>query len=145
MPLWTCPKCGAKFFQKNLWHSCERITVKGCLAGKPEKSVKLYHAFVKQIRKIGPIIIHPVKTRMLVRFAGSITKDYLKGALWLTESHANSTVYRVEKLLPKCHIHHFRLSRSSDTDAEFRPLLTLASVVGQRTHITKPKLRKAEI
>ena len=26
-PLWTCPKCGAKFVTKNLWHSCGKATL----------------------------------------------------------------------------------------------------------------------
>lgn len=27
VPLWTCPKCGAKLVTRNMWHSCGEATL----------------------------------------------------------------------------------------------------------------------
>jgi uncharacterized C2H2 Zn-finger protein len=62
--LWRCPRCGALFVSRNLPHSCGRYTVKGFLRGKPKRGVELFRVFLKEYRKIGPIILHPLKTRI---------------------------------------------------------------------------------
>jgi hypothetical protein len=35
-PLWTCPRCGAKFVGRNMWHGCGDYSVEGFLEGKGE-------------------------------------------------------------------------------------------------------------
>jgi hypothetical protein len=72
--LWTCPKCGGQFFQKNLWHSCTVYTEEEFLQGKSERAIQLYKFFLSEYKKIGPITLHVIKSRIafmvLVRFSG---------------------------------------------------------------------------
>lgn len=73
-PLWTCPKCGAKFVTKNLWHSCGRATLDDWKAHMGPKERKLYDRFEKMIAECGEYYVAPAKTRIAfmgrVRFAG---------------------------------------------------------------------------
>jgi hypothetical protein len=72
-PLWTCPKCGAKFVEKNMWHSCGRWTVEKFLEGKSAQAWQLFDAFVSTARKCGPFELALSKTEVAfmarVRFA----------------------------------------------------------------------------
>ena len=87
--LWTCPKCGGQFFQKNLWHSCTKYTEEEFLQGKSERAIELYRYFLKEYKKIGTIKLHVIKSRIafmvLVRFSGvnKLGKDFIEGAFWL--------------------------------------------------------------
>jgi hypothetical protein len=139
--MWTCPICGHKFVTKNLWHSCGKYTVADFLKGKPERSVRLFQYFLREHEKIGPITLHPVKTRVAfrvdVRFSGvhRIGRDFIAGGFWLMRRRRHRTIYRVEELGPRCFVHYFRLHKEEDIDAPFRRLMTLAYSVGKREHL----------
>ncbi len=145
--MWTCPKCGHRFVQKNLWHSCGNYTVADFLKGKPEPSVRLFHYFLKEYDKIGPITLDPVKTRVAfmvdVRFGSvhRIGRNFIAGGFWLTRRRRHRTIYRVEELGPRCFLHHFRLHKPEDIDAAFRRLMALAYRVGKREHLQTRRRR----
>lgn len=143
--MWTCPKCGAEFVQKNLWHSCGQYSVEGFLEGKPERGVELFWYFLNEYRKIGPVTLHPVKTRIAfmvkVRFSGvsTIGKDFIRGAFWLKEHIDSPRFYKVERLGHNDFIHHFRIRDESDIDDEFRSYMKMAYEIGERKHIAKKR------
>jgi hypothetical protein len=139
--LWTCPKCGAQFFQKNLWHSCTRYTVEEFLNGKPERAVELYNFFLSEYKKIGPITLHPLKSRIafmvLVRFSGvsKLGKDYIEGSFWLKEKIESKKFHKVEFIPKDNYIHRFRIYNETDIDDEFKKYMNMAYEIGERKHI----------
>ncbi|TAK52498.1 MAG: hypothetical protein EPO24_15205 [Bacteroidetes bacterium] len=141
--MWTCPKCKAKFFQKNLWHSCGNYTVKEFFNGKPKEMYALYKYYLHEFKKFGPVIVHPVKTRIAfmveVRFSGvtRVGKNFLASGLWLTEPHPNKKFSRIEKIADNCYLHRFKLYRKEDIDDELRAFMRMAYAVGKREHIKK--------
>lgn len=139
--LWRCPKCGARFVQKNLWHSCAKHTVHEFLFGKSERAVRLYRYFLKEYRKIGPITLHPTKTRIAfmvkVRFSGvnRLGKDYIAGGFWLKEKIESKKFYTIEYIPKGNYIHRFKIYNESDIDTEFRRYMRMAYSVGMRKHL----------
>lgn len=144
--MWTCPKCNAQFVQKNSFHSCFKTTVAEFLKGKPQRGVQLYKHFISEVKKVGPVKLHPVKTRIAilveVRFAAinRIGKDSINGHFWLKEKKENKLFHRIEKLAPHDFIHHFRISHESEFDESFRKIIKMAYAVGQRKHIRSNRL-----
>jgi hypothetical protein len=140
-PLWTCPACGAKLVTRNLSHSCVKQTVRGFYAGKPELGVALAKAFVAEVRKLGPVTLHPVKTRIAlmveVRFAAinRINRDSIRGHLWLKEKHATDRFERIEVLGADL-LYHFEVSERRPIDDELRRFIAMSYAIGRREHIT---------
>jgi Domain of unknown function (DUF5655) len=141
--MWTCPKCGASLVQKNLSHSCGDYTVEGFLAGKPSRGVELFWYFLNEYKKIGPITLHPVKTRIAfmvdVRFAAvnRVGKEFLDGHLWLKERVTSPKFYKIEYLGHDNYIHRFRIREEGEIDDEFRSFMRMAYEIGQRKHLDK--------
>lgn len=141
--MWTCPKCGAQFFQKNLWHSCGNFSVEGFLKDKPKRGVELFWHFIHEYRKIGPIILHPVKTRIAimvqVRFAGinKIGADYIQGGFWSKKKVKSDKFYKVSNFTPKDYGLLFRIQDENDIDEEFRGYMKEAYAIGERKHIAR--------
>jgi hypothetical protein len=73
-PLWTCPKCRAKFVTRNMPHSCGRATLADWIDDVGPRGRALYEAFEAVIAACGPYHVAPAKTRIAflgrVRFAG---------------------------------------------------------------------------
>jgi hypothetical protein len=140
--MWSCPKCNALLVQKNLSHSCGNYTVEGFLDGKPERGKELYCFFLREYEKIGPIILHPVKTRIAlmvkVRFASvrKIGNDFIDGTFWLKERVESNKFYKVEFLPKNDYIHYFQIRDESDIDNEFRKYMRMAYQIGERRHLT---------
>ena len=146
--MWTCPKCKAQFVQKNLWHSCGDFSVDDFLKGKSERGIELFWYFVNEYKKIGNIILHPVKTRIAfmvkVRFSGvnKIGKDFIEGAFWLKEKIQSPKFFRIEHISSNDYIHRFRISDETDIDVEFRKYMKAAYDIGERKHIEEKKLKQ---
>jgi Domain of unknown function (DUF5655) len=144
--MWTCPKCGHQFFNKNQSHSCGSYTVEQFLIGKNEKAVELFHDFIGAYRKIGSFQIHPVKTRIALltkmRFASinKIGPDYIDVHLVLTSSHDNnSCFFKIDNLGNRFFVHHLRIYKKSDINSEVRRFMKLAYATGERKHVKKKK------
>lgn len=139
--LWTCPQCGAKFFQKNLWHSCGKYTVEGFLKGRSERAIQLYNYFLEEYEKIGPILVHPVKSRIAfmvkIRFSGvyKMGQDYIEGGFLLTEKHPGKKIFEIEFIPKIYYVHRFRIYNETDIDDEFKKYMKMAYAVGERRHI----------
>jgi len=133
--LWTCPACGAKLVAKNLSHSCVRRTVAEFFADKPRSGVALAKAVIAEVKKLGPLTLHPVKTRIAlmhrVRFAAiyRVSEGAIRGHIWLRERRASKRFARIEQL-GKDYLYHFIVSAEQPIDAELRRFLAL----GYRAH-----------
>jgi len=136
--LWTCPCCRQKFVTKNIWHSCSSFTVDEFFRKKAPAHKKLYRAFLKVVRKCGPVKVNVNKSRISfqarVRFAGipRVTKDGLVGGFWLKHRIHSPRFTRVEFLPPNNYIYQFRIARDEDLDAEVLAWLREAYRVGQQ-------------
>ena len=141
--MWTCPKCKAQFVQKNIWHSCGNYTVEQFLEGKSLRAIDLFYYFLNEYKKIGPIILHPVKTRIAfmvkVRFSGvnRLGRDYIQGAFWVKEKIISDKFYKTEEYTPNDFGHYFRIYNESDIDDEFRKYMKMAYKIGERKHLKK--------
>ena len=139
--LWTCPKCGGLFFQKNLWHSCTKYSEEEFLQGKSERAIELYRHFLNEYKKIGPVTLHVIKSRIafmvLVRFSGinKLGKDYIEGAFWLKEKIESKKFHKIEFIPRDNYIHRFRIYSETEIDEEFKKYMKMAYEIGQRKHI----------
>lgn len=137
-PLWTCPRCGQKFVIRNIWHSCTSFTVEEFFKKRVPAHKKLYRAFLKLVRKCGPVKVNVNKSRISfqarVRFAGipRVTKDGLVGAFWLKHRIESPRFIRVEILPPTNYLYQFRITSERDLDAEVLSWLREAYKIGQQ-------------
>jgi hypothetical protein len=144
--MWTCPKCNADFFQKHLWHSCGDYSVEAFLKGKSERGCELFWFFVNEYRKIGPIKLHPVKTRIAimvqVRFSGvnKIGPDFIEGGFWLKRKISSGKFFKIEDFGNNNYVHRFRMSDPSFVDDEFRRYMKMAYEIGERKHIIRKRV-----
>jgi len=150
--MWTCPKCGHQFYNKNQSHSCGRYTVDDFLIGKSESAVDLFNFFLSEYKKIGEFQLHPVKTRVALltkmRFCSinKIGKDYLEIHLVLTAPHNNdSCFYRIDNLANRFFVHHMKIYSREDITDELRGYMKLAFDIGNREHIKPSKQSKDSI
>jgi hypothetical protein len=123
-PLWTCPLSGQKFVIRNIWHSCTSFAVDEFFRKKVPAHKKLYRAFLKLVRKCGPVKVNVNKSRIsfqaLVRFAGipRVTKDGLVGGFSLKHRIESPSFTRVEYLPPNNYFYQFGITSEKGLNAE---------------------------
>jgi len=138
-PLWKCPRCGHQLVGRNMSHSCGVYDLRHHFDGKPPAVRALFDRLARTTRGIGPFKVESQKTRIVfqvrVRFAAVMARRRgLRGHLWLTRPLPGPPVVRVERLLPRCHLHHFLLEREDQIGA-LVPRLREAYAVGEQKHL----------
>jgi hypothetical protein len=140
--MWICPACKHKFFNSNQSHSCGDYSVDGFLEGKSKKGIELFHYFIAEYKKIGPLELPPVKTRVALlskmRFCSinKIGDGFIDVHLVLTKQYAdNLFFYKIENLGDRFFVHHMKLYDFSDVNDEVKNYMKLAYDVGERKHI----------
>ncbi|HEU4557434.1 MAG TPA: DUF5655 domain-containing protein [Longimicrobium sp.] len=139
-PLWTCPRCGRPFANRNQQHSCVAASVDEHLRGKGERAEALYRAFEAAVRECGPVILAPAKTRIgfqvrMIFAAVSVRADRLNGHVVLARRVEHQRFTRIDSLSPRNHVHHFRLRDPAEVDGEVRGWLCEAYAVGEQKHL----------
>ncbi len=139
--MWTCPRCGRQFANRNQSHSCGSYTVKKYLKGKSPAAQAIYARFVELVNKCGPVILAPTKTRIgfqvKVIFASvSLMEDALEGHVVLARRLENPRFVRIESISPRNHVHHFRIQSAEELDDEVFSWLQEAYKVGEQKHLT---------
>jgi hypothetical protein len=81
-PLWTCPRCAAKFVVANSWHSCGRYRLEDLFARSEPYVLELFRRLQRMVHAAGPVTTVPQKTRLVfmvrVRFISvQVRKSYL--------------------------------------------------------------------
>ena len=136
--MWTCPRCLAKFVTRNLPHSCVVTTVEDFFAARAPGGVALARAFIAEVEKLGPLTLHPVKTRIAlmvdVRFAAinRISATSIRGHFWLRARHASRRFERIEPLGSRDWLYHFIVDAQRPIDAELRRFMRMAYANGRR-------------
>lgn len=150
--MWVCPKCNHRFFNRNQSHSCGSYPIEDFLKGKTEKATGLFNYFISEYKKIGPLDIHPVKTRVALltkmRFCSinKIGKDFIDVHFVLVKPYTdNLCFYKIENLANRFFIHHIKIYCKADINDEVKKFMKLAYGIGDRQHITgKTKKTGAE-
>lgn len=141
--LWTCPRCGARFVTRNMWHGCGEYTVDDFFEGKSERLRELYDAWVSLVGAFGPFEQVPTKTRIAfmvrVRFAGvaRLRKDGLVCGFWLKRQIGSPRFTKVELLGKSDWIYQFVLRDERELDDEVRGWIREAYDVGCQAHLAR--------
>jgi hypothetical protein len=122
-PLWKCPRCERLFANRNQFHFCTRITVREYLKGKSPFALSLYRKFVKLVRRCGPVILVPNKTRVgfQVRMAFAdvmLRRNWMDAYVILGRRLENPRFTKIETFSPRNHIHYFRIQSPKEMEAE---------------------------
>lgn len=128
-PLWTCPKCGAKFITKNMWHSCGRATLRDWKDRMGPRALEFYRRFEQMIARCGEYHVGPAKTRIAflarVRFAGisKLTEDVMRCNFSLPYPVNSTRLVKVEEVVPGWWAHHLHITEIGQLDAELQAWL----------------------
>lgn len=128
-PLWTCPKCGAKFVTRNLWHSCGRATLDDWKSRMGPSARRLYARFEQMIAACGEYHVAPAKTRIAflgrVRFAGitSLSENGMTCAFALPYAVKSPRFVKVEQVVPGWWVHRLRVADVAQLDNEIQAWL----------------------
>jgi hypothetical protein len=120
---WRCPRCGARLVSRNLAHACGAYSIERFLAGKTDTARDLFDRFVAAIAACGSYEAAPAKTRVAfmaqVRFASvnRVGPHWIDVHFVLPRALSSPRFRRVEHL-GRLHVHHLRLTRPEDFDAE---------------------------
>lgn len=142
-PLWTCPKCGAKFVSANMWHSCGRYRLADLFATSQPQVFALFQKFRRMVKACGPSTMIPQKTRVVfmvrMRFAGAtVRKTNLRVGLILERLlPADPRLEKTETFSPRCHAHYFRIDRAAQLDSTFQRWVREAYDSGTQKHFER--------
>jgi hypothetical protein len=139
-PLWTCPRCGNEFVNRNQYHSCRRVRLQDVFAGRSAHVRDLFRRLRTLVESMGPVKLVPYAGRVgfmvRVRFAGAAPRSkWLDVSFWLPRRLESPRFRRVETLLPNAHIHWLRVAAPSDLDDELSRWLREAYDVGCQKHL----------
>jgi len=127
-PLWTCPKCGARFVTRNMWHACGRYSLDAFFEGRP-RARELFAAWERFVRRAGAFDVVPQKTRIVfvarTRFAGvaRVGPDSIVAAFGLPRRIEDARFQRTEWPGTGWWGYRFRLENEDQLDASLLRLV----------------------
>jgi hypothetical protein len=138
--LWLCEKCGRQFANRNQSHFCGRHSMEKHFEGKSREVRQLFDAWVRLLRRFGPVRVLPEKTRIAFQVrmsfaAVSVRRTYLVGHFVLARRFEHRRFTSIDTISPRNHVHHFRLSKLSELDKTFSAWAREAYAVGQQKHL----------
>ncbi|HKG90929.1 MAG TPA: DUF5655 domain-containing protein [Gemmatimonadaceae bacterium] len=139
-PLWPCPRCGRQFANRNQSHACGRHDLEAHFAGREPIVRELYERVLDVVRRLGPVTVLPEKTRIAFQvrmsFAQVTTRRrWLDGHVVLARRLEHPRLRKVEVISPRNVVHHFRLERPEEVDADFAAWMREAYAVGEQRHL----------
>ena len=144
--LWTCPRCGRRFANRNQTHACGRVELAEHLAGKPPEVVATFWRLVELAERNGPVTVVPERTRVAFQVrmsfaAFSLRRRWVDGHVVLARRLEHPRFTRVESYSPRNHLHAFRLRGPGEADEEVAAWLAEAYQVGAQRHLPRPASR----
>jgi hypothetical protein len=111
--------------------------------GKPSEIRAIFDAVLKAIRRRGPVVVLPEKSRIAFHVRMSFAQltprlRWVDGHVVLARRFEHPRFRRIDTISPRNHVHHFRLSSLSDLNEEVEGWLAEAYAVGQQRHL-KPE------
>ncbi len=139
-PLWTCPKCGNQFVNKNQYHSCKRYNLSDLFAGKPARIRRLFDRFRQMVEACGPVKVLPYRDKvgfmMRVRFAGAVPrKRWLDVGFWLPRRVEHPRFFKIETIAPNANVHLLRITEPEQLDEQVAAWIQEAYAVGCQEHL----------
>ncbi len=123
-PLWACPDCGARFVNRNQWHSCGLATLDDWLDGLGSDGRALYDGFEGMIARCGEYHVGPAKTRIAflgrVRFAGitRLSDSGMRIAFALPQPVQSERFAKVDEVVPGWWVHELDIRDPGQLDDE---------------------------
>lgn len=121
-PLWTCPECGAKFVNRNNWHSCGLATLADWKRRMGPRARAYYDAFERMIAACGEYHVAPAKTRIAflgrVRFANitSLSENAMTCTFSLPKAVKSPRISKVEEVIPGWVVHQMKITDVAQLD-----------------------------
>jgi hypothetical protein len=139
-PLWTCPRCGRSFANRNQSHACGSLDLERHLAGKDAEVVAIFERLVALAEANGPVTVLAEKTRIAFQVrmsfaAFTLRRHWVDGHVVLARRLEHPRFRRVESFSPRNHLHQFRLERLDEVDGEVAAWLAEAYRVGEQRHL----------
>ena len=116
-------------------------TVQDFLIGKSDYTRELFHHFVEQFQKVGPVTLHPAKTmigiatpRKRIAYVTQLGKNFIHVVFPFEEPHTNNLCFQKIAEVPgstKQFNHHFRMLEKEDVNAEVKKFMKLAYQLGK--------------
>jgi hypothetical protein len=122
-PLWRCPKCGARFVTRNLWHSCGKFTLEALFAKSEPHVLPLFKKYAAFVRRLGRgVLMVPQKTRVVfmerVRFVGVYPrKQGFDAGLVCLRPIIHERIVKHQFYAPCYHVNTVRIATEADLDA----------------------------
>jgi endogenous inhibitor of DNA gyrase (YacG/DUF329 family) len=135
-PLWRCPRCQRKFANRNQSHFCGRHNLKTHFEGKTAVIRAIFDAVLAAVRRCGPVIVLPEKTRIAFQVRMSFAQvtprlRWVDAHVVLARRMEHPRFRRIDTISTRNHAHHFRLSSLSDVNEDVEGWLAEAYAVGQ--------------
>ena len=152
LPLWICPKCGARLITRNLWHSCVRFRLEALFPRSTAEVLAAARKYVALLESLGDVQVLPQKTRLVavarVRFAGLYPrKNDFMASFALHRWIASPRVVKTIDYGPRWRAHYVRIASAADLDDELRGWLQEShDVVGVQSDLAqrrKPSTRSS--
>jgi hypothetical protein len=102
----------------------------------------LLRDFAKLVKRCGPVLVVPEKTRIAFQVrmsfaAVSLRRDRIVGHVVLARRLETSRFTKIESISPRNHVHSFRFYSREELDREVLAWLREAYRVGQQLHLSK--------
>ena len=141
-PLWTCPRCGRGFANRNQTHTCGLATLDAHLAGRDPEVVAIFWRLVELAERNGPVTVLPEKTRVAFQvrmsFAAVVPRRrWVDGHVVLARRLEHPRFRRIDSISARNHVHHFRLAHLDEVDEEVAAWLAEAYLVGEQRHLDR--------
>jgi hypothetical protein len=148
-PMWTCPRCGRSFANRNQSHACAATLDLGHhLEGKDPQVVAIFRRLVELAERNGPVTVLPERTRIAFQVrmsfaAFTLRRHWVDGHVVLARRLASPRFRKVETFSPRNHLHQFRLERPEEADEEVAAWLAEAYRVGEQRHLAPRRRGRA--
>ncbi|MET0781821.1 MAG: DUF5655 domain-containing protein [Microbacterium sp.] len=136
--LWTCPRCGRTFANRNQTHTCAPLGALDAHFARSDPAVRA--CFDRVLDELGPLDVLAEKSRIALHVRMSFAafqprQHWLDGHLVLARRAEHPSIRRIQEYSPRNIVHEFRLVRPDEIDAEFVALLHEAYDVGLQRHL----------
>ena len=140
--MWTCPKCGRAFANRNQFHFCSNVRLDDHFVGRDPEVVATFQALLEAAEKSGPVKVLPEKTRIAFQVrmsfaAFSLRRHWVDGHVVLARRLESPRFRRIDVISPRNQVHMFRLHEPSEVDDEMEGWLHEAYSVGEQKHLAK--------
>jgi hypothetical protein len=139
-PMWTCPRCGRSFANRNQSHACAPLDLACHLDGRDPQVLAIYRRLVELAERNGPVTVLAEKTRIALQVRMSfavltLRRRWVDGHVVLARRLEHPRFRRIDSFSPRNHVHQFRLATLEEADEEVAAWLAEAYRVGAQRHL----------